>query len=58
MDKQEEDWLKFVAKERDHGRCEYSGLRATECVATICDCFETMEGALEIEKNATRPYDE
>jgi hypothetical protein len=52
MDEQERQWKAFVAEQHAKGRCEFSGLRATQCQRTICDCFETPEGAAEIEQKA------
>lgn len=46
------EWEAFVAKCHAEGRCEYSGLMVSRCVQSICDCFETPEGAAEIERKA------
>jgi hypothetical protein len=46
------DWDRFVATCHAKGQCEFSGLRVTQCVNSICDCFETIEGAQEIERKA------
>ena len=51
-DAQQVQWDQFVDKCRAKGLCEFSGLRATRCVQSICDCFETSEGAMEIERKA------
>lgn len=49
---QERQWNEHVAKSRAKGLCEFSGLRATSCVRSICDCFETLEGAEAIVRAA------
>jgi hypothetical protein len=46
------EWRRFVASQHAAGRCEFSGLRVTHCVRTLCDCFETLDGALRIERQA------
>lgn len=46
------EWEAFTAAQHAKGLCEFSGLRVTRCVASICDCFETPEGAAEIERQA------
>lgn len=51
------DWAAFTQAAHDQGRCEFSGMRVTECVASICDCFETPEGAREIERRAREKRD-
>lgn len=48
-DEQRRQWEAWVAEQRAKGLCEFSGLPVTQCQATICDCFETPEGALKIE---------
>jgi hypothetical protein len=49
---QRQQWQAFAAAQHARGRCEFSGLGVSECVRTICDCFETPEGAAEIERKA------
>ena len=51
-DDQVRGWDAFVAASNANGLCEFSGMRVTKCVRTICDCFETPEGASQIERNA------
>lgn len=51
-DSQRREWEAFVAEQHARGRCEFSGLRVSACVASICDCFETPEGAARIEREA------
>lgn len=46
------EWEEFTAQCHAKGLCEFSGLLATRCVQSICDCFETMDGAIEIERKA------
>lgn len=50
---QERDWKEHVARCHADGHCEFSGMNIVKCQRTICDCFETAEGAAEILKNAT-----
>ena len=52
VDPRQQEWDDFVKKSHAKGLCEFSGLRVTRCVRSICDCFETMEGAKEIERKA------
>lgn len=49
---QEADWRAHVVEAHSRGACEFSGLGVTECVQSICDCFETLEGAARIEAEA------
>ena len=49
---QEVQWEAHVKSHHAKGLCEFSGLRVTQCQKTICDCFETPEGAREIERKA------
>ena len=51
-DEQAREWEAFVATSHAKGLCEFSGMRVTKCQRTICDCFETPEGAALIERNA------
>lgn len=51
-ERQEREWKAFVAEQHAKGLCEFSGLRVTRCVESICDCFETPEGAAEIERKS------
>ena len=48
------DWQAHVEDCRTRGVCEFSGLKPTECVQSICDCFETLEGAKALEKEAEK----
>jgi hypothetical protein len=54
-DEQRREWEAFVASQHAKGLCEFSGLRVTRCVASVCDCFETPERAAEIERLADNP---
>lgn len=51
-DTRSEDWEEFKAQCHAKGLCEFSGMRVSHCQRTICDCFETPEGAAEIERKA------
>lgn len=51
-DEQRIDWERFVKECHAKGVCEFSGMRVTQCVGSICDCFETYEGAVAIERKA------
>jgi hypothetical protein len=46
------EWERFVSSQHAKGLCEFSGLKASRCVASVCDCFETPEGAAKIEAEA------
>lgn len=52
MDSQEAEWKSFVKASHAKGECEFSRMRVTECQRSICDCFETPEGAKAIERKA------
>ena len=49
-DQQRIEWERFVREQHAEGFCDASGLRAGFCVRSICDCFETSEGAAAIER--------
>jgi hypothetical protein len=49
---QQAEWEDWAAGQLAKGLCEFSGLRVSDCVGSICDCFETPEGAAEIERKA------
>ena len=51
-DEQKAQWEAFTREQHAKGLCEFSGMRVTECQRTICDCFESREGAIEIERKA------
>lgn len=52
LDVQGHEWDAFVSASHAKGLCEFSGMRVSRCVRTICDCFETPEGAAAIERRA------
>lgn len=45
---QKAQWEAFVEEQHAKGQCEFSGKEIRECQRTICDCFETVEGAEKI----------
>ena len=47
-DEQRAEWEAFVRDAHGKGNCESSGLDALTCYRSICDCFETEEGARDI----------
>ena len=49
---QRRQWGQHTEACHAKGLCEFSGLRVTACVRSICDCFETEEGAIAIERKA------
>lgn len=49
-DQQRIEWERFVREQHAKGICDASGLRARSCVRSICDCFETEEGAAAMER--------
>jgi hypothetical protein len=51
-DKQRIEWEEWRDIAHSKGLCEFSGMRVTRCQRSICDCFETPEGAAEIERKA------
>lgn len=51
-DSQKEEWEAFVKASHARGKCEFSGMGIVTCQSTICDCFETPEGAKAIERKA------
>lgn len=51
-DQQRKDWEAFTAAQHAKGLCEFSGMRVSRCVGSVCDCFETPEGAAKIERQA------
>lgn len=51
-DQQRIEWEAFRDACHAKGECEFSGLRVTQCQRTICDCFESPEGAMAIERKA------
>lgn len=51
-DQQKIEWEAVRDECHSRGLCEFSGQRVTQCQRTICDCFESPEGAAEIERKA------
>ncbi len=52
MESRQQEWEEFRDAAHAKGLCEFSGMRVTQCQRTICDCFESPDGAAEIERRA------